>query len=253
MKNIKFINSTKNLEIKEVIKILNSKKKTDKFIFQNIRAIETALNSGIKLYKIFLTEKNLNLVLDLLKIDLNLIRIVPEFIIDKISSLKNCSGIVAVFYIKENNIKDLKSKGLVLSDIKDPGNMGTLIRTAVSCNIKNIIIIDGVNPYLPKVIQASAGTIALANIYKTDWQNLILNKKNLKLCALVPKNGELINNIDINLSNILLIVGNEANGIEEKWLKYCDKLITLKMTGDVESLNAAVAGSIALYIFSNKN
>ncbi len=259
MRNIKHIISTCNPEIKEITKLHDSKfrKNSNKCLFQNIRAIETALQANLKLDKIYITEPNLQLILNLFKsynINNSLITLVSESIINKISTLKNSSGIVATFYIKENNIKTLKSctSGLVLAQINDPGNMGTLIRTSVACNIKNIFIIEGADPYSSKVIQASAGTIALADIYQISWQELIDYKEDLKLYALVAKNGESIFNENFckpaDNNNILLVVGNEANGIKAEWLNDCNKLITLKMPGNTESLNAAIAGSIALYI-----
>lgn len=254
MKNIKTITSILNPEIKQISKLNNSKnrKKTDKCIFQNIRTIETALQAKLKLNRIYLTKDNLEIILNLFKsfnLDQNLITLVSESVIKKISTLKTPSGIVAVFFIPENNLNNLDgiNSGLVLADISDPGNMGTLIRTAAACDIKNIFVIEGANPYSNKVIQSSAGTIALTKIYQITWQDLILMKKKLKLYAMVTKDGENISKINTT-NNVLLVVGNEANGIKSQWLKDCDKLITLPMPGNTESLNAAVAGSIALYL-----
>jgi TrmH family RNA methyltransferase len=124
--------------------------------------------------------------------------------------------------------------------------MGTLIRSAIAMGIKSVVIVEGTDPWSPKVIQASAGTIIQANVFQIGWDQLIKNKKNLKLCALVVKGGKKPNQIDFK--DILLVVGNEANGIPDNWLSKCEEKMTLPMPGNTESLNAAIAGSIALYL-----
>ncbi len=124
--------------------------------------------------------------------------------------------------------------------------MGTLIRTAAAMNKKTIVCVESVDPWNPKVVQATAGAIGSVNIFCINWDELLLNKKNLSLCALVAINGK--NPDTVNLQNSLIVVGNEAHGIPEQWIAACDTQITLPMPGKFESLNAAVAGSIALYL-----
>lgn len=258
---MKYISSISNPEVKYIVSLYDSayRKREKKCIFQGQRAIESGLLYGLKLDKIYFTEKNLNLVQDLIKIRPELAKDPEKFLVKvsenvmaKISSLKTPSGLVAIFYEKESDIADINS-GFILFKIADPGNMGTLIRTAASCNIKTIIIIDGTDPWSSKVIQSSAGTIALVNIFRITWKKLLelREKKKFKIYALVVKNGQDISIVD--KSNALLMIGNEANGIPEEYLLDCDYKITLKMPGNIESLNAAVAGSIALYLVFCKN
>ncbi len=254
---MKYITSLINPEIKSIVKLHNAKERreTNKCIFQGIRTIETALESGLELDKIYITQDNLKNTINLFnKFNLSekLIRIVSDHIINKISTLKTNPGLVAIFYNKKFDINKL-NEGLVLAQIMDPGNMGTLIRTAASCNIKSIVIVEGTDPWSTKVIQASAGTIALVNIFELSWSELlkIKEKNKLKLYALVPQNGYSIDSI--KKDNALLVVGNEGNGLPNQWIENCDKSITLKMPGNTESLNAAVAGSIALYLTFCKN
>lgn len=253
---MKYINSVSNPEVKYIVSLYDSwKRKIEKkCIFQGKRVIESGLEYGLKLDKIYFTKKNLNLVQDLLKIRSELYKNrenflvqVSDHVMEKISNLTNSSGLLAIFYEKESNIDQLDS-GLVLFNLANPGNVGTLIRTTASCNVKSIVIIEGVDPWSAKVIQASAGTIAFVNIFRISWQELLLikEKKSLKLYALVVKNGANIDIVDKN--NALLVIGNEANGIPKEYIDDCDYTITLKMQNNIESLNAAVAGSIALYL-----
>jgi len=127
--------------------------------------------------------------------------------------------------------------------------MGTLIRTAAAMNINQIIIIGGVDPYNPKVIQSTAGCLATINLYQTTWDKVIAQQ--LLLCALVVRQG--ITPDTIILKHNFLVVGNEAHGLSETILKDCVQAMTIPMPGHAESLNAAIAGSIGLYLMSLQN
>jgi len=243
---MKYISSLQNPEVKELVALQMPKgrAKFKKCLFQGLRIIKTGLSSNLKLDKIYVTEPNLSKISDL--VSQEKIILVSEQVAKKIGTVEECSGLIATFFIPDQlSVHDLGA-GLVLAQINDPGNMGTLIRTAAACNVKNIIIVEGVDTWSPKVIQSSAGTIALVNIFDISWSELVSFKKNLKLCGLVIKNGISITKIDPKES--LLVVGNEAHGLPIEWQKQCDYLATLPMPGNIESLNAAVAGSIALYL-----
>jgi TrmH family RNA methyltransferase len=119
------------------------------------------------------------------------------------------------------------------------------MRSCVAFGKKTIVCVEGVDPWNPKVIQASAGTIGSATIFTWSWQELLRNKKNLTLCALVVHGGKPPHQITI--TETLMVIGNEAHGIPQEMLTTCDELLTLPMPGQTESLNAAVAGSIGMY------
>jgi TrmH family RNA methyltransferase len=170
----------------------------------------------------------------------------------KISSASTPSGILAIFKFPDlpSLSLDHNNPPLVLANIQDPGNLGTLLRSAAAFNKKNIILINGVDVWNPKVIQASAGTLALINIYQYTWPEVLILKKHFKLGALVIKEGKRPE--EINYSKTILIIGNEAHGLPQEWQNECDIKITLPMPGGTESLNAAVTGSIMLYLASQK-
>lgn len=129
--------------------------------------------------------------------------------------------------------------------MSDPGNVGTLIRTAAAMNFKTIICVDSVDPYSPKVVQASAGTIGCINLMQLTWDEIIEKKADIPLVALIVSGGKSVSDIS---AHSLLVVGSEAHGIWEQWLLDCDEKVTIAMPGKTESLNAAVAGSIAMYL-----
>lgn len=241
---MKKINSLKNPEIKHIVKLHNNKyrKEYNQSIVEGQRAVQTFLNSKIKIINIYITESNSELIKNL-----NIkYTVVPEFIMQKISTQKTPPGILAIFNIPANPNWEELSSGIVLLELSNPGNMGTLIRTAVAVGAKTIVSIDSLDIWSPKVIQSTAGNIAQAKIFITSWNTLIKNKKDIELYGLVISNGQDVSTIKTNKS--LIIIGNEASGINFKYFNQIDKLITLPMPGGSESLNAAVAGSIALYI-----
>lgn len=243
---IKSITSLQNSEIKELVSLQSSKGRAQlqKCLFQGLRTITTGLQSKLVLDKVYVTESNIAQISELVSPEK--VVLISERVAQKISTVKESSGLVATFFIPEAVPMSKLGAGIVLAQVTDPGNMGTLMRTAVACGIKNVAVIEGADPWSPKVIQASAGTIAYVNIFDMSWLDLITSKKNLKLCGLVVKNGNSIKNV--NASESLLVIGNEAHGLPLEWQNDCDQLVTLPMPGNAESLNASIAGSIALYL-----
>ena len=247
---MKTITSRSNEQIKEVCELHEVKGRTQhkKFLGQGERVCTTLIKNRMKLVQLYVTQEYMTQAQKLAN-DF-FITLVNKSVMEKISTLTSASGMIGVFEIPATPpLAQLKS-GLVMAQIADPGNMGTLIRTAAALNVKNIVIVEGADVWSPKVIQATAGTIALVDIFVLSWQALVTWKKDARLAALVVKGGK--NPSDINAQNLLLVVGNEATGIQPSWLRDCTDYITIPMPGDVESLNAAVAGSLGLYLTFGK-
>lgn len=243
---IKQINSLTNPLIKRVVQ-LHSPKYRDlyrEFIAEGFRTISTLINTKSELFSLFVVAESLYDAQQIAP-DSSIV-IVSESVMKKISTAKNPSGFLATFSIAPQPSLDTLSAGIILAQVSEPGNMGTLIRTAVAMGKKTVICIETVDPWNPKVVQASAGTIGQASIFCITWQDVIMNKKDLNICALVPTEGKKPEAAD--LKNTLIVIGNEGAGIPETWIAQCDEKITLPMPGNCESLNAAVAGSIALYL-----
>lgn len=175
---------------------------------------------------------------------------VSTSIMERISPSSTPSGILAVFPIPPKPAASQVGAGLVLAQVADPGNMGTLIRSCAAFGYRSVVVVGGCDPFSPKVIQATAGSIAHVTIFRWSWSELLAHKGDLSLCALVAQGGK--SPKEVPLLQTLLVVGNEAHGISSEWITDCDAAITLPMCGEIESLNAAVAGSIALYIGSLK-
>jgi len=166
--------------------------------------------------------------------------------LQKISALKNPADAIATVNIPQwggLNYTTLKNKfSLVLDGVQDPGNMGTIIRTADWFGITNIICSeDTVDAYNPKVVQATMGSLARVNVTYTNLAGLISAAK-------LPVFGTLLNGENIYSTNFgtegLIIMGNEGNGIRPDIQQLVTKAITIPRIGKAESLNVAIATAI---------
>ena len=253
---IKKITSRQNKEIQLIHALQSTKGRNEqgRFIAQGKRVCKTILehHKNTSLVQLYILKSSFLAAQTLLSchptsLDSSVyITLVNDAVMDKISTVQTAPGIVGVFTQPKILPLSQLSFGLILARVRDPGNVGTLIRSATAFGARSIVLIESADPWNQKVVQASAGTITFLPLFILRWQQLIDNKKNLSLCALVPSNGKHPNNI--SLRNTLLVVGGETTGIPDEWLKHCDMQLTLPMTGNIESLNAAVAGSIALYL-----
>jgi TrmH family RNA methyltransferase len=178
---MKYIYSATHSLIKNTVRLHKSsyRKEVKLFLAEGFRVIETLLQT-MKLYQLFITEDYIERIIMWSSLDpiiLDKIIIAPPTLIKKMSKNVTPAGIVAVFVLPDQPQPSQLGPGLVLAEISDPGNMGTLIRTAAACRITSVVVVGGVDPWSPKVIQASAGTVALVKIFQVSWEALISYKK----------------------------------------------------------------------------
>lgn len=243
---MKKITSATNSIIKSTYALRKKKERNQQqaFVAEGIRVCTALIESGTVIKDFFVVEKSLADIQSLVP-EKN-ITVVPSHVMNKISQASTPSGILGVFSIPQKPNLEKLTAGLVLANISDPGNMGTLIRSTVAMNLSSLIIIDGTDPWSYKVVQSSAGYLNHIPLFQISWQELLQNKKSLNLTALIPTGGEKPSKIDAD--SALLVIGNEAHGIPQQLLNDCDHFISLAMPGKTESLNAAVAGSIIVYL-----
>lgn len=139
---------------------------------------------------------------------------------------------------------------LVLDRIQDPGNMGTLIRTAVAAGYKAVIALSGtVDIYSPKVLRATAGMIFEIPVFYMPGEDAlkeILEKTGLRLAVTSVDGGTAYYDADLS-AGVALVIGNEGSGVSDALMRMADIKVTLPMRGRIESLNAAVAAAILMY------
>jgi len=180
--------------------------------------------------------------------------IVSDDVFEKISDTKTPQGILCVvqqYHYKLEELIDKKDALLViLEDLQDPGNMGTIMRTGEGAGISGIILSkDCVDIYNPKTIRATMGSVyRVPFIYVEELADVLklLKDKQIKTFAAHLDGKEYYDNMNFKESTAFLI-GNEGNGLKEQTAKAADSYIKIPMEGKVESLNAAVAASLLIY------
>ena len=256
MKQTVFIKSKENSLIKNVAKIQSSAKfrrQTGLFLLEGMRLCEDALENNIHFEKIIFTqdfrEKNqekLNLFLDNSDESFE----TTEVLFKKISDTVAPQGIIAVCRMPSENDISIKSNGkyIALENISDPSNLGAISRSAEALGIDGIIVSgDSVDPYSPKVLRASMGTVLRMPIMiKSNFLGFIKDLCLEKYACVVDKNAEIITNCKFN-SGCVCLIGNEGSGLTSGAVELCDASITIPMAGRVESLNASVAAAIVMW------
>jgi len=232
----------------------------EKFIVEGLKTVEEGLNSSYKCDAVFVTpafmdsfpdvitilNKKANRVLELKSIDFQ-----------KISATKSPQGIAAVFnknYPKKN-LNDLKDKLVVLIDnISDPGNLGTIIRTCDWFGLYNILITDQSVEYLnPKVIRATMGSLFHLNIYDDVYENDLANlKSNGYQVVCTDIKGQNIFSYKTNKKTIIAF-SNESIGPSEMIKSLADDFITIPGKGRAESLNVSSAASVVIARLANES
>lgn len=254
------ITSMKNPLIKEIKSLYRKKDrlKNKLFIIEGIKIIEEAINNGYPIRNIIYTDQLLSTeggtdFFEKIK-ELNNLVYVPNTVFKEISDTENPQGILGVATFEHRTLNDilLKEKPflLLLDEVQDPGNMGTIIRTADAFNVDGIIITDGcVDPFNPKVVRATMGSIFRVLLYYTSDVTIELNKlkdMNVKIYSTSLEGSVAIYDVDFN-DGFAMVIGNESKGVREKIFTNSDKLIKIPMPGKSESLNAGVAASIIMY------
>ena len=168
----------------------------------------------------------------------------------KISNLKTPNQGLALIEIQKENIEDIGKFDFVLylDDIRDPGNMGTIIRTADWFNAGCIVVSkDSVDIYNPKVLQSSMGSIFRIPVFKCDFERLkeLYGDKTIKSYGMLM-NGESIYETEYNFP-LVIVIGNESRGISDDIIAKLDKKITIpRFNEHTESLNASIATAVVV-------
>lgn len=170
--------------------------------------------------------------------------IVTKEIMKKISSQKSISDTVAV--VKFITEKKIDGNILILDGIQDPGNLGTIIRSAVAFGIPNIILGKTcVDLYNPKVVRATEGMIFKINVIRANLEEFIPTLKNYTIIGTDVRGGLKLS--DIPKENVAIVIGSEGQGISKGVRNLCNKFINIPINKSCESLNAGVAASIIMY------
>ncbi|MBU1179760.1 RNA methyltransferase [Patescibacteria group bacterium] len=234
------ISSKDNEKIRYLRKLSQKKyrEKFGEFFVENLKIIQDA---GVAPKAIFATDKK---VLEKLQADEKYL--ISAQINKSFSNLDTPSGIVAL-YKKEQKPIDFSSKIVYLNRISDPGNLGTILRTALAFGFKNIIVDEGcADIYNPKTVQAAKDAIFKVNIAEDKNLKLLKEiKKNMPIVSARLEGGK--DPEKFARKKICLVLGSESHGVDKAIEKLSDDFIKIKISKEIESLNVAIAAGIILY------
>ena len=231
------IESRQNERIKDLMKLSMTKYSKEQRLFkiEGFHSLEMAKQSGT-LLSVFTTEELPDLH-------------VPQYLVSKdvmeyISSVKSPQGVVCVCaYPDEMPIKS--DKVLLLDNIQDPGNLGTILRTALAFGYTDVILRGGCSQYNEKVLQATQGAIFNLNIIPFEDEDQL---EGYEIIATEIKGSVDLSTVG-KIKRHILVLGNEAHGVSKEFLEIADKRVRIDIN-DIESLNVAIAGAIAMYQLS---
>lgn len=241
------ITSKDNNRIKEIRKLLNKKYSLEKglFVIEGENLVEEAIKNNLlkELYVLKGSE---------CKYDFQHDEVTYE-VMKSISDLKSTPRLLGVAKIKKE--EKIGKRIVILDDIQDPGNAGTIIRNAVAFGIDTIVFSkSSVSAYNKKTLRSTGGMIFNINIIIDDLENVISQIKNndIKVIGTSLNTSKSLETLE-KMDNFAIIFGNEGNGVSKDILSLCDEVIKINMNSKCESLNVAVSSGIVLYNLWSKN
>lgn len=244
------------------VKSLGQKNYRDKnktFLIEGYRLVNDALKSGARIHMVavndeFLKRHESNSVLDILarrKVDIYKF---PMQMFKEISYTENSQGIIAVVGMEPftmTNLKMTEAPFYVFCDnVQDPGNLGTIIRTADAAGVEAVLLSKGcVDIYNPKTVRSTMGALFHLPVIKIEdtLQTLsYLKEKKLNVISGYLDASKYHFDIDMR-GGIVIVIGNEANGISDQVIQLSDYLVKIPIPGHAESLNAGIAAGIIMY------
>ena len=252
---MKTIKSKDNTTYKSALKLTKKKYRdeTGLYLLEGVKPLEDAISMGIKVKTIFLCE-------GMQKAEIfpeDICMMLDERLFANLSDTGTSQGVIAVAEKKKCTFAQFAKEAaegngnvVVMDRLQDPGNIGTIIRTAEAAGYRGVIMVAGSGDvYSPKVVRAAAGSLFRMPIIKAaDGQEAakVVHDIGKKLTVTCLENATNCFETDLT-ENIALVIGNEGRGVSESLMGLSDIRVKIPMAGSIESLNAAVAAGILMY------
>ena len=250
--------SSKENELVKHIKKLKDKKERDisnEYVIEGVKLLKEAIAEDAKIKKVIICDDcekteiiSKEIMYEIAKYDCVY---VTKKIFKYISEVQEPQGILAIVGKNSTNSEIDYSQDIIvaLDDVQDPGNLGTILRTVDSVGVTQILVSKGTaDSYNPKVVRSTMGAIFRIKIIECEDLEKTLKEIRKHKFKLVVTSLQTDNSIyEINYNKKVIVIGNEANGVEERIQKIADEKVKIPMLGKTESLNASVATGIVLY------
>lgn len=239
------ITSTNNELVKETVKLQQKKyrDKENKFLLEGFKSIEEAFNAGVKIEYVFTTDEKRYAFAP---------NVIPasEAVLKKISTTDSAPDAVGVAVKKVYSVEDLKNtkKVVLLENIKDLGNLGTILRTAVAFGADAVVLYgrECADLYNPKCVRSSVGNLwKIPVVYIDDFSGLKVFE-GFERVATLPRATKYLKDFSVK-EPVLLMFGSEADGLSNELINFATKEVKIEMKPTVESLNLSISCAVVLY------
>ena len=256
----RIITSVNNQLVKETseLKIKKYRTAADAFIIEGARSTEEVLSSGWDILRAFVdvsveSERVRKIADELEAIGVAVFEVMPE-VMQRLSDTDTPQGILVVVRKELYELDDFNQNDegliLVLDEVRDPGNLGTMIRTADAAGIAGIILLEGcTDVFAPKAVRSAMGSFFHLPIRNAQNKKEFINwckDNNWSLWSSSLEGGQSIYSAEL-AKRTAIVIGNEAEGVSSELLSASEKLVYIPMPGNAESLNAAIAAGIILF------
>ena len=233
------IESKDNQRLKLVrkLRLKKNRYKEAKFVIESRKLVEEAIKSGLQIDFIILKDSLDN---EFANFDL---AYVSDQLFSTITEMTNPDGYLAVVKMPSMNNAPA-SRILLLDGLQDPGNLGTIIRSAEAFGFNSIVLVNSVDPYNEKTLRAAMGSLFRLDIRMVERVDLPAFLKPYTVYV-ADMDGEDYRKLSYD-SKVCLVIGNEANGVSRELFERADKRISIPMKGELESLNAAISASLIM-------
>ncbi len=241
------ITSKDNPKIAEAAKLADKKyrRAANKYLVEGVRLVRDAIRYGADIESVFVREDSPCAE------DFPQAAIVSRKTFAKLSDTVNSQGVCAVVRRKEQPLLGPAGNCLVLDGLQNPGNVGTLIRTAAACGFSDVYAADCVDLYSPKVIRSAMSAHFCIKLHEASAQEIFGLLDGVTVVAADMAGSDLF---ETSISSpAALVVGNEGNGLSDFVRQRVNATVALPMANEFESLNAAVAGSVIMYRIFTQN
>lgn len=250
------ITSTSNVQIKEIIALLKkSKERKEKkaFVIEGRKMFEEICQDSSRVIKAYFSDSYVKEQYTEKSLPAVPYEIVADSVFDAMAETVTPQGVLAIVKMPEYSLEDMVAQAgtlVLLENLRDPGNLGTIIRTAEAAGVSGVILSrESVDIYNPKVIRSTMGAVyRVPFLYVEDFMALLkkLQEQEVRLLAAHLNGKKSFDQADYS-GKVGILIGNEANGLSEEVSELADEKVLIPMAGSVESLNAAVAAALLMY------
>ena len=246
------ISSPKNEKIKELVKLQTAKgrKKAGMYLLEGEHLVEEAIKERAQIKLIVVTSNRLEDYKKLLaQADVQVL-VVSQDVFHKLSMTETTQGILAVVEIVKQEILPHKGRFIVLDAVQDPGNLGTIVRTADAAGFDAVVLGTGtVDLYNDKVLRSMQGSHFHIPVFQANLQEYlpILKEKGVQVAVTALHRNSKDYSVLQGATDVAIVVGNEGQGVSDDVIDLADVVVTIPMFGKAESLNVSIASALLMY------